>query len=118
MGGAFTAIADDATAASFNPAGLAQLLVPEISVVGSYSRMEDAYTGFASFGDEVPSLTFGDATIDHAKGDLNFLSFTVPFRLAHRRWAFQASQHKRVDFGYEGSSIFRRTTPMVSRCSR
>ena len=103
MGGAFTAVADDATAASFNPAGLAQLLVPEVSVVGSYSRIEDKYTDFVSFGDDVPFLTFGDATIDYAKSDLNFLSFTVPFRLANRRWAFQASQHRRVDFGYEGT---------------
>jgi len=33
MGGAFIAIADDATAASWNPAGLFQLKKPEISFV-------------------------------------------------------------------------------------
>ena len=33
MGGAFTAVADDATAASFNPAGLAQLVISEASLV-------------------------------------------------------------------------------------
>ena len=35
MGGAFIAVADDATAASWNPGGLIQLEKPEISAVGS-----------------------------------------------------------------------------------
>src|SRR5881396_2478221 len=34
MGGAFIAVADDGTAASFNPAGLAQLRRTELAVVG------------------------------------------------------------------------------------
>src|SRR4029450_3873244 len=33
---AFIAIADDATAASYNPAGLVQLQQPEVSIVGAY----------------------------------------------------------------------------------
>src|SRR2546427_11867755 len=33
---AFIAVADDATAASYNPAGLVQLQQPEVSVVGAY----------------------------------------------------------------------------------
>ena len=36
MGSAFIAVADDATAASWNPGGLGQLQRPEISAVGSY----------------------------------------------------------------------------------
>ena len=36
MGGAFIAVADDATAASWNPGGLIQLERPEISAVGAY----------------------------------------------------------------------------------
>ncbi len=42
FGGAFAAVADDATAAFANPAGLVQLLRPEISVeetLGSYSTL-------------------------------------------------------------------------------
>jgi hypothetical protein len=34
MGGAFIAVADDATAASWNPSGLIQLERPELSIVG------------------------------------------------------------------------------------
>ena len=42
MGGAFIAIADDATAASWNPGGLVQLEKPEISaVLAGFSRTED-----------------------------------------------------------------------------
>ena len=36
MGGAFLARADDATAASWNPAGLSYLRRPEVSIVGNY----------------------------------------------------------------------------------
>ncbi len=35
MGGAFIALADDASAASWNPAGIGQLVRPELTVVGS-----------------------------------------------------------------------------------
>src|SRR5207344_3431549 len=35
MGGAFLARADDATAASWNPAGLSYLRVPEVSLAGN-----------------------------------------------------------------------------------
>jgi long-chain fatty acid transport protein len=63
MGGAFVAVADDATAATWNPAGLAILQRPEITLVyvpaddGSFdyqgfatqtSSMTGTYTGFAS----------------------------------------------------------------------
>src|SRR6187401_373432 len=37
MGGAFLARADDATAASWNPAGLSYLRAPELSFVGVYN---------------------------------------------------------------------------------
>src|SRR5438093_9310257 len=39
MGGAFLARADDATAASWNPAGLSYLRLPEISFVYSGNRL-------------------------------------------------------------------------------
>ena len=48
MGGAFIGVADDATAASWNPGGLIQLETPEISIVGAYNkRTED--TTYAAF---------------------------------------------------------------------
>ena len=44
MGGAFIAVADDATAASWNPAGLTQLKKPEISFAYSYFKRRDDFS--------------------------------------------------------------------------
>lgn len=72
-GGAFIAVADDATSASWNPAGLVQLLTPEVSVVGSYhTRYEDA--GFKGFDADSESV-FSDSF------NLNYASAAVPFHL-------------------------------------
>jgi len=79
MGGAFIAITDDATAASWNPAGLAQLEKAEASVVFA---VNDFDTNF-------PSLTieFNGAPLQVSKqftsmtgSNIDFFSFTYPFR--------------------------------------
>lgn len=71
MGGAFIAVADDATAASWNPAGLYILDRPEVSFVGAaFHRIEDN-----SFG-KYPEAD-GDQTVTDAK--INFLSAAYPF---------------------------------------
>ena len=44
MGGAFIGVADDATAASWNPAGLIQLEKPELSIVGEYFHRSDEFS--------------------------------------------------------------------------
>ncbi len=113
MGGAFTALADDASAASFNPAGLAQLLVPEVSVVWRWSGVDDAYRGFTSF-DQVPPLPLTDSTLSSSGNGLNFASVTLPFRWGERRWAFQVSTQEVVDFTYRGSRSFLETDPAGS----
>ena len=41
MGGAFLARADDATAASWNPAGLSYLRLPELSLVGTHNSFRE-----------------------------------------------------------------------------
>ena len=71
MGGAFIAVADDATAASWNPGGLIQLETPEVSIVGAYfNRTED--------------LTFGESPESNGSqevtdSNLNYLSAAYPF---------------------------------------
>ncbi len=72
MGGAFIAVADDATAASWNPAGLIQLEKPELSVVGAYSARNNHYTS-----DRLESDT--DSTDEETA--LNYFSVTYPFHL-------------------------------------
>ena len=76
MGGAFIAIADDATAASWNPEGLIQLETPEVSMVGSYfTRNED-------FSSDAKGDPLCESNSDGF--DFNYLSGVYPFALFNR----------------------------------
>ncbi len=70
MADAFVAVADDATAASWNPAGLVQLERPEVSIVGQYNGLIEKF--HADYHDEVDSW-HSDNNVE-----LNFLSITLP----------------------------------------
>ncbi len=75
---AFIAVADDATAASWNPAGLVQLQQPEVSVVGSYFiRLEDQ-----DITDSSSVLSIDGQSIDSF--NLNYLSVVYPFEIFKR----------------------------------
>ena len=76
MGGAFIAIADDATAASWNPAGLTQLKRPEISLAGSFF-IRQYHSSFDSYPEASSS---GCNTRLH----LNYLSLVWPGHLFQR----------------------------------
>ena len=69
MGYAFTGVADDATAISWNAAGLTQLVAPEASVVGRISAGNISVEG-------------ADYTIDKSSSfNLNFASFVLPLSM-------------------------------------
>lgn len=75
LGGAFTAIADDATAISWNPAGLATLEKRELLLVGNLRFVQ-------------PDPRFEDATFDFASvqvsrtaSPITFASFVMPMRI-------------------------------------
>jgi len=90
MGGAFIAVADDATAASWNPGGLIQLETPEISVVGAYfNRNEDN-----EFGNNPEASGPQEAS----KGALNYLSAAYPFRLIDRNMIVSINYQQLYDF--------------------
>lgn len=84
FGGAFVALADDATAAFANPAGLIQLTCPELSLEGRQWSYSTPYTagGRVSgepFGiglDTTPGLRFD--TSERDVSGLSFLSFVYP----------------------------------------
>jgi hypothetical protein len=105
MGGAFTAVADDATAASFNPAGLAHLVTPEASVAFDYGRHKDEYKNFFSY-DQDPVLPLTDSSAQFTRSGFNFASATLPFRLWNRRWAIQLSTQRLIDFTYSSDRSF------------
>jgi long-subunit fatty acid transport protein len=85
--GAFIAVADDATAASWNPGGLVQLKTPEISIVGNYSSQNTEYTFSEANDSQSTSLT-----------DLNYLSFAYPFTLWGRNVVFSINYQQLYDF--------------------
>ncbi|KJR40876.1 Membrane protein involved in aromatic hydrocarbon degradation [Candidatus Magnetoovum chiemensis] len=91
MGGAFIAIADDATAASWNPGGLIQLETPEMSVVGAfYNRGENL-----SFGANPEA----NGPQDVSKIHLNYLSFSYPFKLFGINIVTSVNYQNLYDFG-------------------
>ncbi len=67
-GFAFISVADDATAASHNPAGLAQLVAPEISIVGSHLMRSERPDGSS----EIETQDLRNPSL------LNFLSIVAP----------------------------------------
>jgi long-chain fatty acid transport protein len=82
MGGAFLARADDATAASWNPAGLSYLRRPEVSLVGARNAFDA--TGRAPDGSLVRSDTFLGYAPD-------FMAVAVPIALGETTGAVQLS---------------------------
>ncbi|WP_157237822.1 OmpP1/FadL family transporter [Desulfobacter curvatus] len=91
--GAFIAVADDATAASWNPGGLIQLKTAEISLVGNYSCQKEDYT----------FLDHPEANGSHSTSstDLNYLSFTYPFTLWNRNMVVSINYQRLYDFTLE-----------------
>ncbi len=71
MGNAFTGVADDATAMSWNSAGLTQLYSTEASLITRFGFGNIKYDGW----DDAPAIDL------KSKFQLNFLSFAMPFHV-------------------------------------
>jgi len=92
MGGAFIGIADDATAASWNPGGLSQLDAPEMSVVYGYlHRIED--TDSEKYPEFAGSESFSPS-------HLNYLSFAYPFGTGNYPMTLSLNYQKMYDFNH------------------
>ena len=100
FGGAFIALADDATAAFANPAGLVQLVEPEVSVEGRFWGYDTRYTeGGRIVGpptgigiDNTAGLRSGVASADLT--DFSYLSFVFPIG----DWSLAFYRHKAANF--------------------
>jgi len=79
MGNAFIAVSDDGTAASWNPAGLSQLLKPEFSLVHNSSRRNRYLEGYRTLDRSAAYTTLATTS---SIANLEFASAAVPFRLA------------------------------------
>ena len=106
LGGAFVALADDATAAFANPAGLVQLLNPEMSIeVRTWShtipytasgRVEGDPSGQGL--DVTSGITTSNSTYDTT--GLSFLSLVWPTG----DWSFALYLHKYADLEFSGET--------------
>ncbi len=106
LGGAFVALADDATAAFANPAGLVQLVKPEISIEArnwSHSipytvsgRVEGDPSGQGL--DVATGLVKGESTYDTT--GLSFLSLVWPIG----DWSFALYRHQYADLEFSGQT--------------
>ncbi|MGA1791842.1 MAG: OmpP1/FadL family transporter [bacterium] len=93
MGGAFISVADDATAASWNPGGLLQLTKPEISAVGSFFSGSIDYKTSGINGD----IEDTSPDIYH----LNYLSAVLPFTMLQRNFVFSLNYQHLYEFSLE-----------------
>lgn len=102
MGGAFLARADDATAASWNPAGLSYLRHPEISVVG-------IRTSFQTDRDEAGVLS-SDRFLGYSP---DLISVAYPFELGGATGAAQLSFQRTFSFFDGDRTIVRGANPPI-----
>jgi long-subunit fatty acid transport protein len=100
LGGAFVALADDATAAFSNPAGLVQLLRPEVSLE---LRRRNYSTPYTEGGRALGAPTgWGIDTVDGIRtafsnettSGMSFLSFAYP----GEKWSLALYRHQLADF--------------------
>lgn len=100
LGGAFAALADDATAAFANPAGLVQLIEPEISAEGRQANRQTEYVAGGRVAgeptgeglDTVRGLRRGVS--DQRQTGLPFASIVVPVKT----WSFALYRQQWADF--------------------
>jgi len=100
LGGAFSALADDATAAFANPAGLVQLQRPEVSLEGRHWSYSTPYIEGGRF-EGVPTGTGIDTTdglrtavSEEDVTGLSYLSFVYPMG----RWSLALYRHQLAAF--------------------
>lgn len=107
MGGAFIGVADDATAAEANPAGLTILTRPEVSL---HLRRSSVTIEYDNVDNQLIADFVGDSsisTVNEAEGDFantSFISYVHPFQ----RWVLSAYYQESIDF--EGGGTFGLTT--------
>ncbi len=78
MGGAFVALADDATAAASNPAGISQLTNMQFAIEGRYASQESKSKSFPwSTAGNLSAFQNANSDVDDAY-DLSFGAFTTP----------------------------------------
>ncbi len=103
LGNAFTAVADDATAVSYNPAGLAQLIEPECTFVGYHARRSYQDSDYR-FMHEGQPFTLGQPPNTFQTTQPLFLAYTLPMRFWGRNVVAQVSHHRLFDMEHRSEA--------------
>lgn len=102
MGGAFLALADDATAAFTNPAGLVQLASPEISLEVRETNYDTPFVENGSFATapfSTSALGYGSSQTDVR--NISFLSWVIPMD----NWSLALYRHEFLNFETNFASL-------------
>ena len=106
LGGAFVALADDATAAFANPAGLVQLVKPEVSLEVRNWRLSAPFTYTGRLTGEPTGIGLDthpgveQRRFDDDVTGVSFLSFVYP----KRRWSIAVYRHLLANFRFDAES--------------
>lgn len=110
LGGAFLGLANDATTAYTNPAGLTQLFERELHFEGRAFEFTHVFTDFNM---DDPTEPFDNEADDRTEG-LSFFSYVHPFK----HWTIAAYRHELVsfeaDFATRGAFVFGTPTRLGS----
>jgi long-subunit fatty acid transport protein len=96
MGGAFIGICDDATALSWNPAGLAQLDRPELSGVFKLETHKNYYSP-KSYTYDGTTYDLSSSTRSNTHFVVNFISGAFPLKVAQRNLTFAVAYQQQLD---------------------
>jgi long-chain fatty acid transport protein len=100
FGGAFVGLADDATAAFANPAGLVQLARPEVSIEGRSWSYSTPYTATGRVFGEPTGIGIDTHTgiqLERSEADLSGLSF-LSFVYPKKKWSLAFYRHQLAKF--------------------
>ena len=108
-GGAFIAIADDSTAVSYNPAGLAQLLRGEGSIVLQGIVRDQSFTGATGLGGTSPT-SFEDTQNSDKHARPSFASIAIPWKRDGLNTVVLLSYQRVFDFAFDSALNYLATT--------
>jgi long-chain fatty acid transport protein len=105
MGGAFVAVADDATAVIANPGGLTILERPELSAEMKVTKFKNTFAAFSNTPADAPGQNYQSRTFDNTVATPSFFSFVYPTeRLTVAAFVREQINYKST-FQYDGVFI-------------
>jgi long-subunit fatty acid transport protein len=104
MGNAFTAVADDASASFWNPAGLAQLDAPEFMLSYRACRQSHLYDTLTVEypASDILTKALYDSTFRSRINGVDYFALSLPVRFWGKQWGFAFSYMRYFPSGFSG----------------